>query len=89
MTQLDESYGEENRMAFLLMTSICSATSLIVLLLNTNLILLHAWLRYKGMTTFEYIMKIRKRKADRRRENEKHVTSDDISSGHQGLDQMD
>lgn len=61
MDKLEQIYGVNEALPFLVCTIFSTITALIALIANSNLILLHIWLKSKGMTTFDYIMQLRRR----------------------------
>ena len=61
MDRLEQLYGMTETLPFLVLTILCTITAIVTFIANSNLILLHIWLKSKGMTTFDYIMQLRRR----------------------------
>jgi hypothetical protein len=60
-----EDVNFDRTIVIMVFNGIFFLSNFIVFLLIINLIAFHVWINYKGISTFEYIMKKRKLKEDR------------------------
>lgn len=62
LERLDEHYHTEDYAPFIAISIITAILSALVTIAILHLIVLHAYLNYKGMTTYEYVIELRKKK---------------------------
>ena len=80
--RLRETYSEEQFIIVVSALCLLFFANICVLIANGQLILLHIWLRHKGMTTYDYIML---RRAKQKRHKRAQIHPDDENASEQSV----
>jgi len=80
--RLEETYSEGDFITVVTALALLFFANISVLLANGQLILLHIWLRHKGITTYDYIML---RRAQKKRRKRRQVNPHDDNQSEQSV----